>query len=226
MVRKRSLHTLRRDCPHVGCAALLRTRIAALFTIRRMPRYIRHFIPGATYFFTVTLADRASTLLVDEIKRLRRAYATACAQHPFDTLAICVLPDHLHALWRLPPDDADAPLRWRLVKGAFSRECEASAIRPASQARRREKGIWQRRYWEHQIRDEADLARHVDYIHWNPVKHGLVRQVREWPFSSFHRWVQRGDLPQTWGLVEAESSGGFGERVEDGAQAKLAHPTR
>jgi putative transposase len=190
-----------------------------------MPRYIRHFLPGATYFFTVTLADRASTLLVDEIARLRMAYAATREQYPFDTVAICVLPDHLHAVWRLPVGDADVPLRWGSIKRAFSRECAATPARSASQARRREKGIWQRRYWEHQIRNEDDLARHVEYIHWNPVKHGLVRQVRDWPFSSFHQWVRRGDLPPAWGLVEAESGGRFGERAGFGAQAELAHPT-
>lgn len=177
-----------------------------------MPRYVRDFLPGATCFFTVTLADRRGDLLVREVARLRAAYAETCRRHPFDTLAICVLPDHLHAIWRLPSNDADVPLRWMQIKRRFALGLPAAADRSPSQLSRREKGLWQRRYWEHRIRDEADLARHVEYIHWNPVKHGLARQVRDWPFSSFHRWVARGDLPLEGGLVEGEGSGRFGER--------------
>jgi putative transposase len=178
-----------------------------------MPRYTRSFIPGGTYFFSVALADRQSYLLVQEITRLRQAYARVQQRHPFETLAICVLPDHLHALWRLPPGDSKASLRWGQIKTAFSDAFDA-APRNASLAKRREKGIWQRRYWEHQIRDEEDFAGHVDYIHFNPVKHGWAREVRDWPFSSFHRWVARGDLPPAWGLVRSAEEGGFGEPRE------------
>jgi putative transposase len=182
-----------------------------------MPRYIRSFIPGGTCFFTVTLADRSSCLLADEIEGLRDAYTRVCRRHPFRTVAICVLPDHLHAIWELPPADADAPMRWGQIKRGFSSVLESTSTRTRSQTARREKGIWQRRYWEHQIRDEDDFALHVDYIHWNPVKHGLVRQVRDWPFSSFHRWVRCGDLPPGWGLVEAGDGGRFGEPLAGGA---------
>jgi putative transposase len=159
----------------------------------------------------VTLADRSSDTLIRHIDRLRSAYTSAQKRYPFKTIAICILPDHLHAIWSLPPDDADFPLRWNLIKGGFSRGLPASADRTESKISRREKGIWQRRYWEHAIRDDADLARHVDYIHFNPVKHGYVSKVRDWPHSSFHRFVAKGILPPDWGGDVREVDGAFGE---------------
>ncbi|NML46533.1 transposase [Ramlibacter sp. G-1-2-2] len=177
-----------------------------------MPRYLRHFAPGGTYFFTLALEDRTSGLLVREIEALRAAYAAVQRRHPFETIAICVLPDHLHALWKLPEGDQDFPLRWQQIKHGFSHSVPAVESRRLSQVSRREKGIWQRRFWEHLIRSEEDLRRHVDYVHFNPVKHGHARRVQDWPFSSFHRWVERGDLPVEWGLVEAAEGGSFGER--------------
>ncbi|MGA4323193.1 REP-associated tyrosine transposase [Ectopseudomonas hydrolytica] len=164
-----------------------------------MPNYRRERISGATYFFTVTLADRRSRILVEEIALLRRIYGEANKRMPFKTVAICVLPDHLHAVWELPEDDLDYSLRWALIKSHFSRALPAMATVSASKIRKREKGIWQRRFWEHRIRDEDDLARHVDYIHFNPVKHGLVSQVGDWPYSSFHRYVAHGLLSADWG---------------------------
>ncbi|MCW5604803.1 MAG: transposase [Burkholderiales bacterium] len=163
-----------------------------------MPNYRRAKVAGGTYFFTVTLADRKSDLLIKEIGRLRRAYADVVKRLPFETVAICVLPDHLHAIWSLPVGDDDFAKRWSLIKSGFSRG-QSSVSRSVSQIVKREKGIWQRRYWEHLIRDEIDLVRHVDYIHLNPVKHGLVSAVAQWPHSSFHRYVKRGDLPADWG---------------------------
>jgi putative transposase len=175
-----------------------------------MSRYIRSFTPGATYFFTLTLADRGSDLLVCEIDRLRRAYARVQQRYPFNTVAICVLPDHLHAIWQLPPGIADFATRWQLIKRGFSTGLPAARGMSASKSDKREKGIWQRRYWEHQIRDDADLERHVHYIHFNPVKHGHVHLVKDWSYSSFHRWVKRGDLPVSWGCAESVE-GQFGE---------------
>lgn len=175
-----------------------------------MPNYRRERIAGATYFFTVTLADRRSSLLVDEIALLRQVYVKASKRMPFKTVAICVLSDHLHAIWELPEDDRDCSQRWALIKSQFSRALPAMATASASKSRRREKGIWQRRFWEHRIRDEDDLARHVDYIHFNPVKHGLVTQVGDWPYSSFHRYVARGLLPADWGGRD-DDEGKFGE---------------
>jgi putative transposase len=163
-----------------------------------MSHYRRARIEGGTYFFTVTLADRGSDLLVREVDRLRRVYKDIAARRPFDTVAVCVMPDHLHAIWTLPDDDADFSSRWNLIKSSFSRGLVADA-RSQSKIDRREKGIWQRRFWEHAIRDDADLARHIDYIHFNPVKHGFVSRVCDWPHSSFHRYVERGLLPSDWG---------------------------
>ncbi len=176
-----------------------------------MSNYRRAKIAGGTFFFTLTLADRSSDLLVREIDRLRRIYAQVRGRRPFETVAICILPDHLHAIWSLPLDDADFARRWNLIKGGFSRGLLA-ADRSSSKLAKREKGIWQRRYWEHAIRDNTDLARHIDYIHFNPVKHGLVSRVRDWPHSSFHRYVERGDLPEDWGGdVRDQPGASFGE---------------
>ncbi|AWM05351.1 transposase [Bradyrhizobium symbiodeficiens] len=162
------------------------------------------------FFFTVVLADRSNTLLVDQIDRLRQIYRAVLQRRPFETIAICVLPDHLHAIWALPEDDSDFSSRWSLIKGGFSRGLEAQS-RSTSKLKKREKGIWQRRYWEHAIRNDADLERHVNYIHFNPVKHGLVTRVRDWPHSSFHRYVEQGLLPLDWGGDMRDVSGKFGE---------------
>ena len=173
-----------------------------------MPQYRR--AKGNTFFFTVVLADRSSALLVDQIDRLRSIYRSVVERRPFETVAICILPDHLHAIWALPENDLDFPSRWNLIKGSFSRGLEA-AERSSSKLKKREKGIWQRRYWEHAIRDDADLERHVDYIHFNPVKHGLVSRVRDWSLSSFHRYVEQGALPLDWGGDMRDIAGQFGE---------------
>jgi putative transposase len=164
-----------------------------------MSRYRRAKIKGGTFFFAVALADRPNDLLVQHIDRLRQAYKFVSERYPFETVAICILPDHLHAIWSLPPADLNFPLRWSLIKSRFSRGLPSADLRSQSQIERRDKGIWQRRYWEHAIRDDDDLARHVDYIHYNPVKHGHVSQVSDWPYSSFHRYVEQGLLPSDWG---------------------------
>jgi putative transposase len=176
-----------------------------------MSRYRRVKIEGGLFFFTLALADRSSGLLVRHIDRARRAYAFAHERHPFETVAICILPDHLHALWQLPDRDADYASRWSLFKSAFSRGLPAAPQRSASKIAKREKGIWQRRYWEHAIRDENDLDRHIEYIHYNPVKHELVTRVLDWPHSSFHRYVEEGLLPADWAGDAADLAGNFGE---------------
>jgi putative transposase len=137
-----------------------------------MTSYRRNFLPGATYFFTVNLADRRSRLLTEKIDMLRAAFRYARDRHPFTVDAIVILPDHLHAMWTLPEGDADFPLRWRLIKSSFSRALPQGEETTTSRFRRGERGIWQRRYWEHTLRDENDFERHADYIHFNPVKHG------------------------------------------------------
>jgi putative transposase len=156
------------------------------------------------------LADRSSKLLIEEIDRLRRSYRIVRERRPFETIAICILPDHIHALWALPENDNDFATRRSLIKSGFSRGIDARP-RSNSKSSRREKGIWQRRYWEHAIRDDADLNRHVDYIHFNPVKHGYVARVADWPHSSFHRFVERGLLEADWGGDLKDIEGALGE---------------
>ena len=175
-----------------------------------MPRYIRARIKGSIFFFTVVLADRQSHLLVTEIGRFREVYRGVKQRRPFETIAICILPDHLHAIWALPEEDADFSTRWNLIKSGFSRGLDPMSRSP-SKVNKREKGIWQRRFWEHAIRDDTDLERHVDYIHFNPVKHGHVTRVADWPHSSFHRYVERGVLAADWGGDMREIHGSFGE---------------
>ena len=177
-----------------------------------MSRYRRSLAAGGTFFFTVNLADRKSRLLVEEIDRLRRAFEIARTRYPFRTIAYCVLPDHLHTLWQLPPGDAQFGLRWSVIKRAFSRGLPAAGTRTASKIAKREKGLWQRRFWEHQIRDTVDLQRHADYVHFNPIKHGHAKRVADWPYSSFHAYAERGVLPRDWaGPGDAADSGDFGE---------------
>lgn len=164
-----------------------------------MRTYTRAFAPGGTFFFTVNLADRSATLLTDHIDALRASVRRVRDAHPFHIDAMVVLPEHLHAIWTLPAGDADYPTRWALIKAGFSRRLEKFERISVSRSRKGERGIWQRRYWEHQIRDENDFARHVDYIHYNPVKHGYVSAPCDWPHSSFHRFVRDGTLPADWG---------------------------
>ena len=157
----------------------------------------------------MTLADRRSSLLVDHIEGLRAAFRAARRERPFTIDAIVILPEHLHAILTLPPDDSDFSSRWRRIKGHFS----STLIEATPRLKRRPNGelaLWQRRFWEHTIRDENDFARHVDYIHFNPVKHGLVSCARGWPHSSFHRYVKAGLLPFDW-AGRAEGPKGFGE---------------
>jgi putative transposase len=168
-------------------------------------------MPGATWFFTVALAERRSNrLLVERVDTLRGAFRHVQTHRPFRVDAIVILPDHLHCVWTLPPGDAEFSLRWGLIKARFSRAIPAGERRTESRMTRGERGIWQRRFWEHLIRDEDDFARHVDYIHWNPVKHGHAARPGDWPYSSFQRYVRNGLLPADWG-VGNEPDGSFGE---------------
>ena len=152
-----------------------------------MTHYRRLYVPGGTYFFTVTLAARGATTLTDEIGLLRNVYAAVTGEHPVATHAIVILPDHLHAVWTLPEGDDDFSVRWKKIKAGFSRHCSAVGKVTPSKARKGEKGIWQRRFWEHAIRDEADFRAHMEYCWFNPVKHGLVARPGDWPYSSVHR---------------------------------------
>lgn len=163
-----------------------------------MPDYRRNRVPGGTYFFTVCLADRRSNLLVTQIDTLRTAVRKVRAQRPFHIDAWVILPDHMHCLWTLPEGDADFPGRWREIKKAFSKQIPLDEFRTPVMAERGERGIWQRRYWEHTIVDDRDYAAHMDYTHFNPVKHGLVSHAANWPLSTFHSCVKRGLYPDTW----------------------------
>jgi putative transposase len=170
-----------------------------------MTNYRRIYRPGATWFFTVNLAERKENRrLVENIDGLRNAFDLVKTRHPFKIDAVVILPEHLHCIWTLPPNDTDFSTRWGLIKASFSRAIEKDERISPSRQKRGERGLWQRRFWEHQIRDEADFYRHIDYIHWNPVKHGWVRQVADWPHSSFHTYVERGIYPKHWcGMVDS-----------------------
>lgn len=167
-----------------------------------MVAYRRNVIPGASYFFTVTLRDRTSSLLVDYVDDLREAIRTVKVERPFDIDAIVIMPEHLHSIWTLPKGDADYSIRWREVKTRFARRVPF---------RKRGDGVWQARFWEHTLRDQADVESHVDYIHYNPVKHGYVDNVADWPYSSFHRHVRQGKCSLDWaGTAECEQEN-YGE---------------
>jgi putative transposase len=151
-----------------------------------MPNYRRVFIPGGCYFFTVNLLDRDSCLLTQYVDALHDAIHNTQRNYPFEIDAMVVLPDHLHAVWTLPEGDADYPARWRSIKTKFSHAIPKIGSRVSVSSTRAERGIWQRRYWEHTILDDRDLNNHIDYCWFNPVKHGYVENVEDWPFSTFH----------------------------------------
>ena len=175
-------------------------------------QYRRSDVAGGTFFFTVNLANRSSQFLTDRIDLLRHSIRKVKQAHPFDIVAMVVLPDHLHAVWKMPDGDNDYPLRWSLIKAGFSRVLDKTEHISKARRRKRERGIWQRRYWEHQLRSDTDLVRHVDYIHINPVKHGYVNAPAEWPYTSLHRYIQRGLLPSDWAVSMDLNFSNWGER--------------
>jgi putative transposase len=165
-----------------------------------MPNYRREWKPGGTWFFTVNLLERrCNDALTANIDHLRDCVALERARRPFSVIAWVVLPEHMHWIWRLPVGDADFATRWRRIKTDFSRGLPRTERRSNARLARGERGIWQRRYWEHAIRDDLDLQRHIDYIHFNPVKHGWVERAMDWPHSSFRQYVSRGIYHQEWG---------------------------
>jgi putative transposase len=176
-----------------------------------MPNYRRNFVPGGSYFFTVALAQRSSSLLTSNIDLLRSAVYRVKRELPFELVAMVVLPEHLHCVWTLPAGDVDYPMRWKKIKALFSRGIPATEPRSSSRAAKGERGIWQRRYWEHALRSEKDLSRHVEYIHFNPVKHGHVVRVKDWPYSSFHRYVRRGIYVEDWAGSGVDEQQEYGE---------------
>jgi putative transposase len=173
-----------------------------------MPDYRRAWHPGGTYFFTVNLLQRQDNdLLTRHIETLRTVVKSVQQRHPFRIHGWVVLPEHLHCVIELPPGDVDFATRWRLIKMDFSKALPRTERISAVRTRRGERGIWQRRYWEHLIRDERDFRAHMDYVHINPLKHGLVDRVAEWPYSTFHRLVAQGIFPADWA---GGSEGGLG----------------
>ena len=174
-----------------------------------MVLYRRSRLAGQSYFFTLGLQDRSASTLTDHIGLLGLAIRVAKARRPFVMTAIVVLPDHLHCIWKLPDDDSDFPARWRAVKAGFTHQLLQIGI---GLPKRAEGGyaLWQRRFWEHRLRDEDDLARHLDYIHFNPVKHGWANRAADWPHSSFQRHVAMGHYEPDWGLA-IDAPGDFGE---------------
>lgn len=177
-----------------------------------MTDYRRHFVPGGSYFFTVALAQRSGRLLTDNIALLRRAVSDVKHEQPFVLVAMVVLPEHLHCVWTLPAGDCDYPTRWKKIKALFSRGLPKGERRSTSRVAKGERGIWQRRYWEHTLRND-DMRRHVDYIHFNPVKHGYVQSVKEWPYSTFHRYVRQGLYADDWAGGGIDMEHGCAERV-------------
>ncbi len=175
-----------------------------------MVHYRRNFLPGASYFLRIALLSRTSSLLLDHITVLRDAFRAVRTQRSFVLGAVVVLPEHLHCIWTLPSGDADYPGRCRAIKTRFSRQIPHGEWRCTSRVKKGGRGIWQRRCWEHTLRDDRDRTRHVDYIHFNPVKHGHVSRIVEWPYSSFHQFVRQGIYPVDWRGGEARG-GGFGE---------------
>ncbi|WAJ38972.1 transposase [Pseudomonas sp. GOM7] len=177
-----------------------------------MSQYRRAREAGASYFFTLVTHQRRP-ILTEATSRaaLRQAIEQVRLRYPFCIEGWVLLPDHLHCIWRLPPGDANFSVRWSLIKRLTSQQLVTPAAVTLSRRLRRESGLWQRRFWEHCIRDDEDYQRHMDYLHFNPVRHGLVRRVLDWPWSSFHRLVRAGMYPADWGGEGVRESGGFGE---------------
>jgi putative transposase len=178
-----------------------------------MPNY-RRAREGSTYFFTAVTHQRRPILCEPRARAaLRAAILETRAAHPLVIEAWVLLADHLHCLWSIPDGDTDDSIRWALIKRGFTKRVTAGTNVPrvsTSPERHRESAIWQRRFWEHQVRDERDFAAHCDYVHYNPVKHGLVAAPKDWPGSIFHRFVQQGSYPQDRGSAPQEFPAGVG----------------
>ncbi|MBS0209651.1 MAG: transposase [Planctomycetes bacterium] len=169
-----------------------------------MPNYRRNFVPGGTYFFTVVTYRRRRILLDKTARTILGSVMRECkGQWTFKTEAIVLLPDHLHTIWTLPPQDLDYSRRWAWIKKEFTKRWlqAGGLVAEVSESwqQRRQRGVWQKRFWEHTIVDEEDFERHADYIHFNPVKHRLATNPRDWPHSSFHKWVKQGAYSLNWG---------------------------
>ncbi|WP_089724712.1 REP-associated tyrosine transposase [Candidatus Thiosymbion oneisti] len=172
--------------------------------------YRRAFIPGGSFFFTLVTEKRCP--LFDNEHNVdvpRQAFRNVKEKRPFDIEAIVIMPDHLHSIWTLPPENADFSTRWRLIKTWFGKHCSADLRVNPDQARqnKNQQAVWQHRFWEHALRDETDFTRHLEYIHYNPVKHGYVGAPKDWQYSSFHRYVRAGTYPAAWGTGTLDFEG-------------------
>ena len=182
-----------------------------------MSDYRRVYLPGGMYFFTVVTFRRQRFLIDDDVRAaLREGIQFTRQSKPFEIVAWVLLPDHLHCIWRLPPDDTDFSSRWSIIKRIVTQRCGERLNRPEwlnARRRKRQQGtLWQHRFWDHLIRDEDDFNQHMDYIHWNPVKHGFASKVDDWPYSSFHRLVRRGWYDENWGKnITFDGVNEFGE---------------
>lgn len=181
-----------------------------------MSTYRRDHTEGGTWFFTLATHERRPALIAENVRiALRNAIEDTRAMLPFEIDAWGLLPDHIHCIWTLPDNDSDFSTRWSRIKRLTTQAVRRDGAHGApygSRAKRREGSLWQRRFWEHRIRNDADFQRHMDYLHWNPVKHGLVDQVADWPWSSFHRLARAGFYAADWGSRDHQSTGGdFGE---------------
>ena len=172
-----------------------------------MPNYHRDRTEGGTWFFTVVAFERRPIFCRERFRNsLNQSILKTRENHPFKINAWVLLPDHLHCVWTLPENDANFSIRWKLIKQYVSRDCqstfrmqtEISAIKKM----RRESSIWQRRFWEHRIQGEKDFENHLNYLHFNPVKHGLCQSPSQWPFSSFHKYQSRGVYSKDWAAME------------------------
>ncbi len=181
-------------------------------------QYRRAKIAGATYFFTVVTHERRPIFQnAGTVSLFQNGLMRIQERHPFQIDAFVIRPDHMHTVWSLPEGDADFPKRWRLIKEAFTKSFvkqHRPFVRDASRQAKGEQSIWQRRYWEHVIRDDADYATHIDYIHYNPVRHGLASAARDWPHSSFLAWFERGVYEPYWGSGEMPPMPEWATRAE------------
>jgi putative transposase len=181
-----------------------------------MSNYRRANTKGGTYFFTVVTYRRQRFLCNETVRTaLREGIQATQATHPFTIDGWVLLPDHLHCIWTLPVDDADFGIRWAMIKRYVTKQCNPELKRDdwmkRSKQKRKESTIWQRRFWEHQIRDDRDYENHMDYLHYNPVKHGLVAKVANWQYSTFHRYVRQGVYGMDWAGVNVQDTENFGE---------------
>jgi len=184
-----------------------------------MSQYIRSYTTGAHYFFTLVSHNRRRILCEDDfLQAFRNSIKKVQQQYPFEIVAWVQLPDHLHCIWKMPKNDADYSMRWSQIKRLTTQACPQYHLPidelSHSKVKRKERGVWQRRFFEHQIRDEADFIKHTDYLHYNPVKHGLVERVLDWPYSSFHRYVEEGAYLVSWGENLIGFSENFAKQLE------------